>query len=578
VPETTPTPVGSTPPSSFIESIAPETRQAATPEATPSQASAAPTPEVAPSTGPLLPPAAEHRIAVRNGADGPELYDRITGQRFIARGANYVHFVAPGGVVSDTTFAASQWHPDVIAAELQDMAAQGYTAVRIAADICQLECIGSDVTGLDDIWLDHIAAFLVMAKEAGLQVVMQTNDTPLEGDWTRRVEATCCSPFDGYMNSQYLSPVGYDVWHDYWLAIIGGLIERGAPLDAVLSWTIRGEMFLSDDKPPVSLRDGIVQTANGVIYDLTDAGQRRQMIHDGLVYWIDNIRVAIHELDPTALVSVGMYAPNEPNVWRPTDDPRLVVPEAIFDSTADYVDIHPYPGYVPFSALAENFGLRRGAVPSKPVLIGEYGAFKFAFDSPQEGASGLMDWQVDTCQYGIQGWFHWHWTGTGDLEVWTGTEDDGVLNAVLSPGLRPDPCETRAFDFMETNLARGRPTNATSTIQGFPARLAVDGAAGTLWNAGAGPEESISVDLASSSAVKGIRLQVAQSPAGPTTHEVWVRRAGEYARVHVFDGQTRDGDLLEWRPAEALLDVDAVRIVTTRSPSWVAWYEIEVLG
>ena len=504
----------------------------------------------------------------------------MTGERFIARGANYVHFVAPGGVVSDTTFAPSQWHPDVIATELNEMAAAGYTAVRIAADICQQECIGSDTspTGLDEQWLDNIAALVVMAKEAGLQVVMQSNDFPVKGGWVPTIEGTCCSPFDGYMNSQYLSPTGFNLWREYWTLIVSGLIERGAPLDAVLSWTIRGEMFVSADQPPLALTSGSVTTANGVTYDLSQPGQREQMLHDGLVFWIDGIRGAIHELDPTALISVGMYAPNDPNIWRPAEDPRLVVPDAIFDSSADFVDIHPYPGYIPLAGLAENFGLAQGTTPSKPVLIGEYGAFKFAYDDPPAGAAGLMGWQVESCRYGVQGWFHWMWTGVDDLEVWTGTEGDGVINEVLSPAARPNPCQPGSFDFIETNLALGKEVNASSTLEGQSARLAVDGVAGTLWNAGGGPEASITIELGDPSRVNEFRLVVAQSPAGRTAHELWVRRDGDFRRAHVFDSHTQDGDVLTWRPDEALQGVDAVRIVTTRSPSWVAWYEIEVLG
>ena len=517
---------------------------------------------------------------MRDGSDGPELFDRTTGERFVARGANYVHFVAPGGIVSDTTFAASQWQPDVIEAELHDMAAQGYTAVRIAADICQADCIGSntDAGGLDAVWLDHMTALISIAKDAGLQVVMQTNDLPVEGNWIPPVEGTCCGIFDGYINSHYLSPVGLDTWRRYVTQVVGGLIARGAPLDAVLSWTIRGEMFVVSDQPPISLTNGSVTTANGETYDLSRPEQRQEMVHDGLIFWIDSMRTAIRELDPTALVSVGMYAPNEPNPWRPADDPRQVVPDAIFDSSADFVDIHPYPGYVPFSALAENFGLARGERPATPVLIGEYGAFKFASDSPEAGASTLMDWQVETCDFGVQGWFHWHWTGVGDLEVWTGTESEGAINIVLSPADRPDPCEPGSFDFIETNLARGRPARASSSLADFAADLAVDGATGTLWNAGAGPEQSITIELDGPSRVSALRLLVGQSPAGRTTHEIWVRDDGDFQRVHIFDGQTQEGDTLEWRPPDLLQGIDAVRVVTTRSPSWVAWYEIEVLG
>ena len=45
------------------------------------------------------------------------------------------------------------------------------------------------------------------------------------------------------------------------------------------------------------------------------------------------------------------------------------------------------------------------------------------------------------------------------------------------------------------------------------------------------------------------------------------------AELHTFDGETSDGDVL----SDACLGcVRFVRITTVASPSWVAWYEIEV--
>jgi hypothetical protein len=229
------------------------------------------------------------------------------------------------------------------------------------------------------------------------------------------------------------------------------------------------------------------------------------------------------------------------------------------------------------SRLMENFGLT--GHESYPVVIGEFGAFKFAYRNPAAGAAALMDWQVASCRYGVDGWFHWHFTGTNDREVWTGSEADDAINVVLSPRARPNPCRTAAFAFIERNLASGARVRASSFAKDGPPRRAADGAFGTIWQSGAGPSQWIEFTLSAPSTLRTIRLTVAQYPAGSTTHVVLVGSSeASLHRVHVFRGPTKDGQTLTWTPGSALRGIRVVRILTTRSPSFVAWREIELIG
>ncbi len=67
---------------------------------------------------------------------------------------------------------------------------------------------------------------------------------------------------------------------------------------------------------------------------------------------------------------------------------------------------------------------------------------------------------------------------------------------------------------------------------------------------------------------------VDQAPAGLTVHEV---RAGAHADpgrlAATLEGETDWGDRLV---AEVGYEARYIRILTTESPSWVAWVEIEV--
>lgn len=521
------------------------------------------------------PPPAEHRIGIRYVGGASEFYDRQTDERFIPRGPNFLLLGLENNYVVDRLFA--RYDSAKVAREMDEMKSLGYNVIRIALDICRQDCIGKEGGGLRDDYLDNVADFLRQAKNHGLFVIMQANDLPLKGGYVSKVEATCCSTFDGYINSHYLSPVGVEQWKQYWQDVIRALIAREAPLDAIMAYEIRGELFLFPDQPPVSLTNGKVTTANGKTYDMSDPAQKQQMIDEGIRYWADEVSDAVRKLDPTALTVIGLFPPNEPNVWR-ADLNRYVPTLTLFaNSKVDFLALHPYPGYVPLEQMMENFEVE--SFTAKPVIIGEFGGFKFAYDSPQEAAQILQRWQVESCAYGIQGWMFWHWTGTNDREVWTGSEGDGAIRQVLAPRNRPDPCVPRTFDFFETNLALDKPVTASRSLKENPPALVTDGLNNTFWNAGYGPSQWIEIDLEKPSNITEIRLVISQYPAGETIHQIWGGAgASNLTLLYEFKGFTKDPDMLEFKPSPPLTNIRYIKIVTTRSPSWVAWREIEVIG
>lgn len=131
------------------------------------------------------------------------------------------------------------------------------------------------------------------------------------------------------------------------------------------------------------------------------------------------------------------------------------------------------------------------------------------------------------------------------------------------------------------NLAYGKPARVSDVFQGLSGAFAVDGDPGTVWNSGGGPLQWIQIDLGAAYDIGVIRLTVSQSPAGRTLHVVYGKGPGtgnDQTHLHTFDGVTQDSDVLIFTPAEPLRDLRYIWIDTTRSPSWVAWREIEVLA
>ena len=111
------------------------------------------------------------------------------------------------------------------------------------------------------------------------------------------------------------------------------------------------------------------------------------------------------------------------------------------------------------------------------------------------------------------------------------------------------------------------------------AHLAVDGDLDSLWNSGRLPLGWFRIILDGQYLVERVELVIAQTPPGPTTHEVWLGDgSGTRALYKRFiDDNTEDGQTLEVT-IEPPRSINEVFIRTVHSPSWVAWREVRVFG
>jgi hypothetical protein len=133
----------------------------------------------------------------------------------------------------------------------------------------------------------------------------------------------------------------------------------------------------------------------------------------------------------------------------------------------------------------------------------------------------------------------------------------------------------------EIDLAYGKTATASAVEGEHIAANAVDGDRETFWSAGGFPPQWIEIDLGRPNNIKGVRLITNQSPAGPTTHELYVKGPstnGAWELLHRFRGNTADGQALDETWPKPVTGIEWIRVVTTRSPSWVGWREIEIIG
>ena len=112
-----------------------------------------------------------------------------------------------------------------------------------------------------------------------------------------------------------------------------------------------------------------------------------------------------------------------------------------------------------------------------------------------------------------------------------------------------------------------------------PPSNATDGNFETIWNSGKNPEQWIMLNLGKLKTISLIRLHIAQFPEGETIHQIWVGADESTLNlIYEFKGFTTDPGILEFTPDSPLNNIQYIKILTTKSPSWVAWREIEVIS
>jgi hypothetical protein len=388
-------------------------------------------------------PEPAHRIGVRviNGVG--EFYDRLTGEKWIPRGYNYVR-VAP---MSDTN--PGLWHstlnpgfygPSRAEQALRQMHAGGYNVVRVFVDCCRPGSNAGDPQGgVSYAYLENVIDFLEKAKANQIYVLLVLDLTPAQGGHDE-MWRHCCTTFDGE-NLRYLTPGGHTGERRFDRDFIRALIDQNAPLDAIFAFDLTNEVHFSLDKPPFSLTSGEVTTANNKTYDMARAEDKQRMMDENLVYWIDQQRNNILEVDPAALVTVSFPAIN---AGQTTVNPR----PAILESTADFVDLHTYLGWgLSMGQYMNRFGV--DGPTQKPLILGEFGASTRAYPTAASAAQRLLEWQVASCEYGFDGWLLWTWDTDEQTELWHGMSANGEISAALAPVNRPDPC----------SLAEAKPQN-----------------------------------------------------------------------------------------------------------------------
>ncbi len=510
----------------------------------------------------------EHPVGVDDG----HFVDRRSGEPFVVRGVNYLTRVRVGEGYQDRTLSPAVFDRDVVSADFARLAERGWNTVRIFLDTCNRGpgCIGDPGgRGLDGGYLDVIVEVMELARSHGLFLILTSNDVPDGGGYAALIGRDDAGLFPGYRNSLFMTRAGEEAAVTYWDDLLGGLVDRNAPFDAVLGWSILNEQWMFGDRYPLAEGSGVVTTKTGT-YDTADPDQKRAMVADGVRSYVAAVAAVIRDHDPDGLVTMGFFAPSFPNPTTIGGDRYVDTASLVRDSALDFFDFHAYPGEdIPLELMAENFGLPA----DRPVIMGEVGAFVDRFPDIGRAGPAVQRWIAESCELGWEGWLYWEMSppdpSVGDA-TWALTADGGFLLDSLAPLHQPDACVPTLVD---PNLAFGGTATASRSLEDQAPALAVDGDPATAWVSGSDAPQWIEIDLGAVVQIGGFALRVDQFPAGRTVHTIAV----DGVEVAVLDGDTEGGEVLHVGLGEPI-EGRVVRVTTSVSPSWVAWSEIEVLA
>ena len=181
---------------------------------------------------------------------------------------------------------------------------------------------GQGQSGLNPSVLDNIVDATRLAATDGIALLLTSNDIPDDGGYGAQANAGASDQFAGYRNAHMLTSQGVAAASRYWHDVVAGLLDHGVALPGVLGWELLNEQWLFEEQPPLSLSSGTVTTANGHSYHLASLQEKRQMVADGVAYYIAQVRSQIRALDSRALVTMGFFMPAFPG-WT-DDQPGLV--------------------------------------------------------------------------------------------------------------------------------------------------------------------------------------------------------------------------------------------------------------
>ena len=383
------------------------------------------------------------RIAVRGG----RFVETGTFRPFVPRGFNYIRlrtFEKDGAKhLWHDTLNPVTYSPERTEAMFLDVQKRGFNVVRIFLDPMPefgfVEKAGAE--GLSTKYMRNLLDFLERARSHGVYVIPCFCYLP---DAARYRTGP---PPDGIRggNQQYLHPEHAEMRARY-MADVCAAIKKHDPalLSTVFAYELENESHFMATEPPFSSTAGTVQWGSQE-YDASNPADLQRLADDGIIAAVASAHRQVTRVDREALIgasvftfrAVGRHGPGRLREDK-TPDPRFPArPLAIARSKSAYVDIHFYPvkpdtldgdyRSIEFPQLRE--ACRKAG---KPMIVGEIGAFKFAYADLPSAAEAMRISLDRLFKDGFTGFLYWTYDNMEQSDMlWEALAGNGEIMAVL---------------------------------------------------------------------------------------------------------------------------------------------------
>ena len=399
---------------------------------------------ITPKEVPLDPAPAISRIGIKQWDGRAEFVNLASGKVFHPIGINYVPLRYADHAAFEAATSAGDGFYDPLEAEsvLRLLRKNGYNTVRVFLTGRTAKNPGlsgeADTVGIYTPYLDNLADFLQRASENGIYVIPNFGDADLPQNKFFLEKL-------GHKNGteNLFREPGLVAFREMVASTLGYLKAKNPDLlKAILGVQFNNEASAKLTRWPFS-ESGPVTTANGKTYDMSVPADRVRCYEDGLIFFYQQMCAAVKEVDRNLLTCEGVFVAaavgRDHRLGAETFKPEnlakgfdwekstgLRVPPSLTvlaASPLDFVDIHLYPagpladfhrdvaGLLDSSRYKDALALGLGS--KKPVILGEFGAFKIHVkNDTSDGMAGAMRRWSETrrlaCEnFGFVGYLGW---------------------------------------------------------------------------------------------------------------------------------------------------------------------------
>lgn len=375
------------------------------------------------------------RIGVKDG----QFVELPSGKLFKPRGFNYIRGRDIGYVWHDT-FNPKRYDPVTVEAALADIGSHGFNTVRVFIDP-KAEAgtvLNRQAAELSPVYMDNVCNFLQRARAHGIHVIVAMCDRP-ETDYYDQIAGPPPANIRG-ANLDVVNPGHIKAKAQYIADFAAGIAKRDRTLLTTLfSYELDNETNMVVNQPPFSVREGQF-TLNGKSYDLSVEAEHQRLADDAVRLAADTTVDAVRKVDPEAMVSINVFTFKAVRRTGPgrthTDTGRDVRfparPMALVESKLAYLDIHLYS--IAADWLADDLKsvewdklLPACRQAGKPLLMGEFGAFRGTANSAVQAAERTTDHARRVLGLGFAGFLLWTYDTDEQNFIWNAKKDGGPV-------------------------------------------------------------------------------------------------------------------------------------------------------